>query len=429
VVYVVAVVDASWVTGTGSSSTGRDGEASDVALIRRRLVQRRKAMGYTQESIAEKVQVDRSTIVRWERGETDPLPGLRIRIANALDLSLESLDALLHDTIADPIGHRRTGSDKDQQTNERALTFMEATRAADRQVGGGHLYATVASFLSEHPRPGSTRASREHAESHAAVASLSEMAGWMALESAAPAAAAEHLELASRYAADSGDDQLLAQTYASRSHLALQRGNAGAGVAFADTGLGQLRTGPGYGPLESRLLVMRARALATSGHPVEAACALAQAEQAFDQSGTPVSAWLSPYDSMSFAIDAARQFRTVGDLAETQRRLANVLAQAAPERVRSRTMAEMMLATARLGCSEIDDACALISTALGRMTALASAVLLAHLRHVLLLLDAHAQQHGQVGALIDEIIEATRARSWIGMTGPLRATRAGGIMA
>nr|MDT0660635.1 helix-turn-helix transcriptional regulator [Micromonospora sp. DSM 115978] len=400
-----------------------------MALIRRRLVQRRKAMGYTQESIAEKIQVDRSTIVRWERGETDPLPWLRVRLANALDLPLESLDALLHDTVAEPMGHRRAGSDMDSQINERVLAFVDATRAADRQVGGGHLYATVASFLSEHPRPGSTRASREHAESHAAVASLSEMAGWMALESAAPAAADEYLELASRYAADSGDHQLLAQMYASRSHLALQRGNAAGGIAFAETGLCQLRTGLGYGRLKSRLLVMRARALATSGQPVKAARSLAEAEQAFDQSGAPVSAWLSPYDSMSFAIDAARHFRTVGDLAETQRRLEGVLAQAPPERVRSRTMAEMMLAIARLARGEIDGACALISTALTRMTALASAVLLDQLRHVLLLLEAHVQQHGHVRALIDEIIEATRARSWIGTTSPLRTTRAGGIMA
>ena len=400
-----------------------------MALIRRRLVQRRKAMGYTQESIAEKVQVDRSTIVRWERGETDPLPWLRIRIANALDLSLESLDALLHDTVAEPMDHKRASIGKDTQVNERVLAFMQATRAADRQVGGGHLYAAVASFLSEHPRPGSTRTSREHAESHAAVASLSEMAGWMALESAAPGTANEHLELASRYAADSNDHQLLAQTYASRSHLALQRGNAAAGVAFADRGLGQLRTGPRYGRLASRLLVIRARALATSGRPVEAARSLAEAEEAFDQPGSPVSAWLSPYDTTSFAIDAARHFRTVGDLAETQRRLESVLAGTTHDRVRSRTMAEMMLATVRLARDEIDEACTLISTALRRMTALASAVLVDQLRHALLLLEAHVQQSGQVRALVDEIVEATRARSWIGLAGPLRASRAGGIMA
>lgn len=59
-------------------------------------------MGYTQESIAEKVQVDRSTIVRWERGETDPLPWLRVRLANALDLSLEELDEHLAHLVVVP---------------------------------------------------------------------------------------------------------------------------------------------------------------------------------------------------------------------------------------------------------------------------------------------------------------------------------------
>src|SRR5690349_401636 len=70
-----------------------DARASTGA--RRRLVQRRKALGLTQEELAEQVSVGRSTVVRWERGESEPLPSVRARLARALKVSAESLDSLL----------------------------------------------------------------------------------------------------------------------------------------------------------------------------------------------------------------------------------------------------------------------------------------------------------------------------------------------
>jgi len=62
---------------------------------RKRLVQRRKALGLTQEELAEQVGVGRSTVVRWERGESEPLPSIRGRLARALKVSTESLESLL----------------------------------------------------------------------------------------------------------------------------------------------------------------------------------------------------------------------------------------------------------------------------------------------------------------------------------------------
>jgi tetratricopeptide (TPR) repeat protein/transcriptional regulator with XRE-family HTH domain len=62
---------------------------------RQRLIQRRKALGLTQEALAELVDVGRSTVVRWERGESEPLPSIRARLARALKVSAESLESLL----------------------------------------------------------------------------------------------------------------------------------------------------------------------------------------------------------------------------------------------------------------------------------------------------------------------------------------------
>ena len=62
---------------------------------REQFAQRRKSMGYTQESLAALLRVDRTTVIRWERGTTEPQPWIRRRLAQALDTSLDQLDALL----------------------------------------------------------------------------------------------------------------------------------------------------------------------------------------------------------------------------------------------------------------------------------------------------------------------------------------------
>lgn len=68
-----------------------------MAAKRPGLAAARKAAGYTQESLAEKLKVDRSTIMRWESGETTPQPCHRPSLAEALHLSQTDLTELLDD--------------------------------------------------------------------------------------------------------------------------------------------------------------------------------------------------------------------------------------------------------------------------------------------------------------------------------------------
>jgi transcriptional regulator with XRE-family HTH domain len=68
-----------------------------VLMKRIALAQRRKAIGLTQERLAELLRVDTSTVRRWEAGSAEPLPWMRPRIANALKVSVEALARLLHD--------------------------------------------------------------------------------------------------------------------------------------------------------------------------------------------------------------------------------------------------------------------------------------------------------------------------------------------
>ena len=48
------------------------------------LVQRRKTLGMSQESLAEKIQVSRQSVSKWETGRVDDIPGSKIRAMAAL---------------------------------------------------------------------------------------------------------------------------------------------------------------------------------------------------------------------------------------------------------------------------------------------------------------------------------------------------------
>lgn len=65
---------------------------------RQRLAQRRKSIGLSQESLAERLAVDRSTVARWESGDTVPQPWLRRQLADAIQISTDELDDLLTST-------------------------------------------------------------------------------------------------------------------------------------------------------------------------------------------------------------------------------------------------------------------------------------------------------------------------------------------
>jgi tetratricopeptide (TPR) repeat protein/transcriptional regulator with XRE-family HTH domain len=66
-----------------------------AAARRVRLAQRRRALGLTQEDLAGLLKVDRTTVVRWERGESEPVPWIRPRLATALGVTAERLAELL----------------------------------------------------------------------------------------------------------------------------------------------------------------------------------------------------------------------------------------------------------------------------------------------------------------------------------------------
>ncbi|SEF55661.1 Helix-turn-helix [Nonomuraea solani] len=66
-----------------------------MAGKRRRLADRRKALGYSQEFFADELGIDRTTASRWERGETEPCPYIRPKLCAVLQVTPDELDDLL----------------------------------------------------------------------------------------------------------------------------------------------------------------------------------------------------------------------------------------------------------------------------------------------------------------------------------------------
>jgi DNA-binding XRE family transcriptional regulator len=68
---------------------------STNTVVRDSIKRRRITMGYTQDTLAEALRVDRATVSRWERGAQCPHPYNRRDLARLLRVTLEQLEEML----------------------------------------------------------------------------------------------------------------------------------------------------------------------------------------------------------------------------------------------------------------------------------------------------------------------------------------------
>ena len=101
-----------------------------MAVRREALAARREARGYTQQSLAEELGVELSTVGRWERGTLTPHPRRRAKLAKVLGVSLGVLDTLLN-PVSEPsagrVGRREVLMD---------TALVTGAFVAQRLVGG-----------------------------------------------------------------------------------------------------------------------------------------------------------------------------------------------------------------------------------------------------------------------------------------------------
>jgi tetratricopeptide (TPR) repeat protein len=241
---------------------------------------------------------------------------------------------------------------------------MNAFRAADRQVGGGHLYGTVVHYLRTEVAPRLFGSTLDDGGllTFCAAAALTDMAGWMAHDADRNVLAQQHFQRALALASIGEDCQLRAHILAGMSHLAYHLGQPAEAMRLADAGTGKLREGPANPELAARLLALEARGRAARGDAAASTRLLLQAEQAMDAAQpTDSSTWISRFDEASLANEAARCLRQLGQLTQARRQAERIVALRSGDRPRSRAFAQLILAHVFIEERNLDEA-----TAVGR---------------------------------------------------------------
>jgi transcriptional regulator with XRE-family HTH domain len=149
---------------------------------RQQFALRRKAVGLSQEQLAERLGVDRSTVVRWESGDTLPQPWLRPKIARTLQVSVANLSDLLGgDDGGDEDSAARLGHVMTRPANVDLVTVACVRRQVAQidaqydQVPSASLLPEAGqclgqiSFLTGHARGGQVRQALRLAEAEAAT--------------------------------------------------------------------------------------------------------------------------------------------------------------------------------------------------------------------------------------------------------------------
>ncbi|HUR02169.1 MAG TPA: hypothetical protein VM347_06505 [Nonomuraea sp.] len=294
--------------------------------------------------------------------------------------------------------------------------MVQAWRAADAQIGGAHLYATVSAYLhtAMAPRLFGWGRDSDGAAVFTAAAALTEMAGWMAHDAGQDDQARRHFARARDLSSVGHDRHLGVHVLMSLAHLAHHQAQPDTAIGYAHEGQRALASAPYHPELAARVLAMQARGHATLGRPRETLTLLYRAEEALQGAhDVEPSAWVSPFDAGSLASEAARCMRQLGDLPAAQRHAQRILQlRPAAGHTRSRAFGHLILATVLIDRGELEQACSVAADVINATQSLGSHLVIQQLRDLRALLIPHAATPA-VREFLDCLAEALRQRMWL----------------
>ncbi|QLE73522.1 transcriptional regulator [Streptomyces rectiverticillatus] len=269
-------------------------------------------------------------------------------------------------TGADPQVARNAGARVGPSDVDAVRATTEALVELDHRYGSGHVRPVVVHYLNSVVSgllAGSYRESVGR-ELFAAVARLTELAGYMAVDTGQPGLAQRYYIQALRLAQAAGDrgygGYVLA---ASMSHLAASLGNPREIAQLAKAAQEGAR-GHVTPRAEAMFYAAEARGHALLGDARScqgvAAKAIAKLEQAGDPSPDSGDdpAWIRHFDHAYLADELAHCHRDLGQAEQARRHAEDAVAGHGEGRVRRRAIGMLLLATAQVQQRDVDEACA-----------------------------------------------------------------------
>ncbi|MGW0789796.1 helix-turn-helix transcriptional regulator [Streptomyces sp. NPDC002911] len=346
-----------------------------MAHQRNGLAARRRTVGLTQEAFAGRMQVDRSTIARWESGSTAPQPWMRPRLARLLRVNAEGLDDLLTTGPSggaqgqDVLDYAALHPDRiDLSTVATLRTRFDDCAARYDRVPSAGLIAEAAAQLNRIDRlsAGSARG-RAQRELHALQADACTLMGqlvWDASQRRDLTTTKTYYERSTDLARLLRDPTLEAHALLRTSYVALYGArDAHAGLALAERAAETAeRTSPALSGL-ALLHVAEAHAMLRSSSDCERA--LSRAERQLDQAdcGDAAASLVSP---AQFGRLAGSCYLSLGDHQRAETLLTGT-AEKLRDRRKSRAIVLGNLTLARIRQRDVEAALASLTEAIAEL--------------------------------------------------------------
>ncbi|MFD6419055.1 regulator [Streptomyces sp. NPDC060194] len=237
----------------------------------------------------------------------------------------------------------------------------ELFRALDNAYGGGHARQALVRYLEHEAEPmlrgvyGETTGRRLFG----AVADLTRLAGWTSYDIAAHGLAQRYFVQSLRLSQAAGDRVYGAYVLVTMSRQAVHLGHGREAVQLAR--VAQQGVGTTAPPVVQALLhAAEARAHGVLGEVRACTGALARAQRALDSArpGEEVPYWARFFDEAQLADEFAHCHRDLKEYRAAAQYAERSLQLRSPAFARSRLFCRVVLATARLGLGELDQACA-----------------------------------------------------------------------
>ncbi|POX46115.1 regulator [Streptomyces sp. Ru72] len=245
----------------------------------------------------------------------------------------------------------------------------ELFRALDNAYGGGHARQALVRYLEHEAEPmlRGTYGEQTGRRLFAAAADLTRLAGWTSYDIGAHGLAQRYFVQALRLAQAAGDRMYGAYVLVTMSRQAVYLGHGREAVQLAR--VAQQGVGTSAPPVVQALLhAVEARGHGVLGEVRACTSSLVRAERALESArpGEEVPYWARFFDEAQLADEFGHCHRDLQQYRAAIQHAERSLQLRAPGYARSRLFCRVVLATARLGLGELDQACQLAAEAAGQ---------------------------------------------------------------